>query len=50
MAHPIGSAAFTVGASLLAMDGNDKARHQVARVVYSFFANRLAPTGDSVIV
>ncbi|AWY43082.1 hypothetical protein DKY63_25480 [Pseudomonas putida] len=34
-----------VGASLLAMDVNDNARHQTARVVHVSIASRLAPTG-----
>jgi hypothetical protein len=42
--NPQANAKFYVGASLLAMDVNDNARHQAARVVYSFFASKLAPT------
>jgi hypothetical protein len=33
---------------MLAMDFNDNAGHQVARVVLEFFASMLAPTGDFV--
>jgi hypothetical protein len=36
-----------VGASLLAMDVNDNARHQAARVTLAFFASKLAPTTTS---
>jgi hypothetical protein len=32
------------------MDINDNARLQAARVVYAFFASKLAPTWDSVFV
>ncbi|OXR36712.1 hypothetical protein PSJE_15330 [Pseudomonas jessenii] len=38
-----------VGASLLAMDVNDNAGHQTARVVQAIIASQLAPTGIKCI-
>ena len=40
----------TVGASLLAMDVNDNAGYLNARVVQTFFASKLAPTGGNAFI